>query len=77
MSEINNRPRMAVISYWTLIVIGKRSGRPTVTHPGTKIQLEVEMERLARTEVGAFSHFICIESREGEKPLITVFESDR
>ena len=73
MSEI---PTLPVSSYWTLISV-KRDGCPKSRIMFSRQHTELEMELSARKFPGVYSHFICVETRADERPIIHVFEQEK
>jgi hypothetical protein len=77
-SELRQGKQMTdVHSFWTLVSIERATGKPHPQLMFGKTHIELEMELLARKNPGVYSHFVCIETREDERPIIHVFESEK
>jgi hypothetical protein len=66
---------LPVSSYWTLIAV-ERTGKARPRIMFGKTHIELKMELMARKEPGIYSHFVCIETRADERPIIHVFEQE-
>ena len=66
-----------VHSFWTLVSIERATGKPHPQLMFGKTHCEVRMEVLARDNPGFYSHFVVIETRKDERPIIHVFEQEK
>ena len=67
---------MTVESHWTLVSV-KRNGNPQSRLMFSKNHTEIAMELAVREFPGIYAHFIVIETRKDERPIIHVFEQEK